>query len=884
MADYSAKINLIVQGQSQINELEKQLKVITKELKNIKNLDIKGVFEDPLSGAALSKIRSEQEKLVTATKNTVREQEKVNKSTEKQLLNQIQLNAAVDLYERKLKQVQQGNAQTQEQFAGRIEEIGKAFSFFKGKESVSGVRAVATELGRIVEHENLILSTQKQREAIQVRFKGYADELNTFSQAGLDISKAKVQLDKMETVTGTNKIKQATIYEGRLKEQLNILRQQSIEAKKVAKAEADKAKAASKTRTQRLSGVALGAGFPLLFGGGPGAVLGGAAGGLVGGPAGFAAQIALSAIGQQFDKLGSAAITLGLALNPLTFDLSAVSKAAGIAGTETETFLAQIEQYGGKTAAAEAATALLANRIGKDATDALTKFGKEAQNVGNQISIIFTKVLAAIAAAAGPLLSALGSSLERLNASGAFRGRKGLTGEEAIAQQILQKIVTRKGGKGAGAAEIKELGRQLGVEGSTRDIISKARDIAVKSTREFDAANSAALELQATQLKSAQEREKSASKLNDELAKLKIKYTELLTISQLDLQILRETDPIKRLQLEQDKEIQEVYNKYAKDLEQAKGTEAEQLILKTQANEIAGIRLETERAITDEYLKQFDAISKFDPKLYKELVRLDGKPVTDVAFSSGIDLDSSGRAEQKLDDMNKKLKDLSDPINMAERGARSIGDAFNNAFMDIFTGAASAQEVLSNFFAEVGRAFTQMAADIIAEMVTMYAFQQLLGIFGAASGSLFSGAGPVSGSSAAGVTFNPSSFSMGSLVPNADGSYVSSPTPALVGEGGADEYVIPANKMDSAMSRWNAGARGDSVVTGADPTGGMGGTAVAEAPSQINISGGVFQYNDTSYIRQDQIPSIVSQASKQGEARALRRLQMSPSTRRKVGI
>jgi len=118
----------------------------------------------------------------------------------------------------------------------------------------------------------------------------------------------------------------------------------------------------------------------------------------------------------------------------------------------------------------------------------------------------------------------------------------------------------------------------------------------------------------------------------------------------------------------------------------------------------------------------------------------------------------------------------------------------------------------------------------------------------------------------------------------ADGGYVTGPTPALVGEGGGDEYIIPANKMDSAMSRWNAGARGDSVVDGADPTGGMGGTAVAEAPSQINISGGVFQYNDTSYIRQDQIPSIVSQASKQGEARALRRLQMSPSTRRKVGI
>jgi len=637
-------------------------------------------------------------------------------------------------------------------------------------------------------------------------------------------------------------------------------------------------KEASKTRTQRLSGVALGAGFPLLFGGGPGAVLGGAAGGLVGGPAGFAAQIALSAIGQQFDKLGAQAITLGLALNPLTFDLDDVAKAAGIAGTDTERFLAQIEQYGGKTAAAEAATELLANRIGKDATDALTKFGKEAQNVGNQISIIFTKVLAAIAAAAGPLLSALGSSLERLNASGTFRRQEGLTGKEAIAQQILNKIVARGAGKGQATAEIKELGRQLGVTGSTRDIVAKARDIAVKSTRELNAANDAALELQATQLKSSQEREKSAAKLKEELAKLQIKYTELLTISQLDLKILKETDPIKRLRLEQEKDIQQVYNKYAQDLETAKGTQAEKLILETQANEIAGIRLKTEEAITEEFLKQYDVISRFDDDLFKKLEGLNGKPVTTFAFSGDLNLDPNDRAEKKLDDMNQKLKELTDPINMAERGAYAIGDAFNTAFMDILTGAASTEEVLSNLFADIGRSFTQMAVDIITQMITMYAFQQLLGIFGASSGGLFSGAGPVSGSSASSVIFNPAAFGY------AEGGYVTGPTNATIGEGSSSEYVIPESKMSGAMSRWNSGVRGDALVSGAEPTGGAGGVALAEAPTNIVVEGGVLNFNDSQYIRQDQVPSIVKQASAAGEAMALRKLQMSTATRRRLGL
>ena len=79
----------------------------------------------------------------------------------------------------------------------------------------------------------------------------------------------------------------------------------------------------------------LGAGFPLLFGGGVGAVAGGLGGALAGGGrGGFGAQVFGSAIGQQFDALVDKAVTLGKALNPLTFDLEAVAGAAGIAGTE----------------------------------------------------------------------------------------------------------------------------------------------------------------------------------------------------------------------------------------------------------------------------------------------------------------------------------------------------------------------------------------------------------------------------------------------------------------------------------------------------------------------------------------------------------------------
>jgi len=116
----------------------------------------------------------------------------------------------------------------------------------------------------------------------------------------------------------------------------------------------------------------------------------------------------------------------------------------------------------------------------------------------------------------------------------------------------------------------------------------------------------------------------------------------------------------------------------------------------------------------------------------------------------------------------------------------------------------------------------------------------------------------------------------------AEGGYVTGPTPALIGEGGESEYVIPASKMSGAMARYASGTRGEGVIDG--PTPSRGGMAVAEAPMSINISGGITQIGGEDFVRKDQLPAIVAQASKAGEARTMRRLQMNPGARRKIGI
>ena len=180
--------------------------------------------------------------------------------------------------------------------------------------------------------------------------------------------------------------------------------------------------------------IATGFGFPLLFGGGPVQALAGGIGGALGGLGG---SIAGSAIASQIEGLVGQIADLGNALNPLAFDLEAVTTAAGFAETETAQLLQKIKQYGGATEAARLATALLETKIGKGGVKALQDFGKSATDLGNALSTIFTQVLANIAKVAGPLLESLARFAGEQADVGAFLERTGLTGQEKLAQEIL---------------------------------------------------------------------------------------------------------------------------------------------------------------------------------------------------------------------------------------------------------------------------------------------------------------------------------------------------------------------------------------------------------------------------------------------------------------
>lgn len=120
----------------------------------------------------------------------------------------------------------------------------------------------------------------------------------------------------------------------------------------------------------------------------------------------------------------------------------------------------------------------------------------------------------------------------------------------------------------------------------------------------------------------------------------------------------------------------------------------------------------------------------------------------------------------------------------------------------------------------------------------------------------------------------------------AEGGYVSSPTPALVGEGGEPEYVIPSSKMNEAMGRYARGARGGAVIPdgpGGDASGGMAGGG-----GSIDVSYSVERINNVNYVTAAEFERGMAQAAKRGAELGRQRvysdLVNKRSVRSRVGV
>jgi hypothetical protein len=182
-----------------------------------------------------------------------------------------------------------------------------------------------------------------------------------------------------------------------------------------------------RTAGQLFENLALGAGFPLLFGGGPGQVLGGLAGSFVG--TGFGGQILGSALGGQLEQLGIAAAQAGQALQKPIDNFGVIEQRAILASSSQERYIKQLIDGGQFIEATAAIQKRYNDVVGAQGSANLLELAQSSDELNRAWSELNLQLQAALA---GPLAD-LVNWVAGLVQAGADANREARTQSEIFA-------------------------------------------------------------------------------------------------------------------------------------------------------------------------------------------------------------------------------------------------------------------------------------------------------------------------------------------------------------------------------------------------------------------------------------------------------------------
>jgi exonuclease VII small subunit len=356
---YKTEIEIGVRGAAQLDKLRKQVNDLNEKVNLIENSFDEGIqsihrYDQALKTATdtLRKARIATDDEADAIKKYVTALGEANAAQD---LQNRKLQQEITLRERaaRIRQLPPTRATTQ--FA---EPIGpQQASFLTGISSpVAGrIQNIKAAQAAMLAAEQQVDKTRKAFEAQFTQTQIKNDEL---------VTQRKIALLDKETQRAIQNSKKE-----------NDAALKDFDQRLAARGRARQAQAA---QGKRFESLALGAGFPLLFGGGAGQVLGGIAGSFVG--SGFGGQILGSAIGGAVEQFLGSAAALGNALNVLNPDLDALVAAIGAVNTEEGERIKLLEELEGKTAALNAAQAELANLIGDDGVASLKEYSSDGHS------------------------------------------------------------------------------------------------------------------------------------------------------------------------------------------------------------------------------------------------------------------------------------------------------------------------------------------------------------------------------------------------------------------------------------------------------------------------------------------------------------------------
>ena len=743
-----------------------------------------------------------------------------------------------------------------------------------------------------------------------------------------------------------------------------------------------------------LANVALGAGFPLLFGGGPGAVLGGAAGGLVPGQGAFAAQIALSALGQQLDTFIGRIATLGQALNPLTADLDAVITSTGLAGTALGQYIKDLEDADKATEALRVATAELTFVIGYEGVQAIQDFGEQTQELTNQWNLLITQVSAGLAGLLqGPVAALLRAveaqtalniartsddpQLQNLNKQlrnqgTVFNPGTGVlidnTDRLDIETQIVERVrELRKEREGiinpvetvlkANQTDLNVLQAQLGLAQTNGDITQDnvyqlERKLIIQKTyaklqeainkkqetesillaEQVELAQLDRRRKQAQDRKAAQEARqggrtadqaaREAERVNKVLINQRAVTLEIERQSQFSAKISAAElakDPVLVRRLQGEQALAQLGVQTAKQLELEKNSAAQLAIAKSAQAKADLIRQETAQDIArieqdrkekfDDILASLTYEIEYEAAITREkreqleleeaIRRAKGQGLTPDQVDQVAEQTKRRQAQQRplqkyMTDLEKSLNDTEGKVvQLAQTIESELSTAMSSAITGIITGTTTVEEAFSQMFLNIGKAFIDMATQMLAQQLIL---SILKGVIGGAGGG---GSMDLSGTTTANVPVS----QMPAGMAFANGGYPPVGQASLVGENGP-ELFVPGRQGAIVPNDIFAATRAALNKGGTSSSGAFEENAQAlavsssytrervmerERQTMLTGAGGSMLIqteviNNVEYATVDQVAQIAATSAKQARAQVFADMRNKPSTRASLGM
>ena len=538
---------------------------------------------------------------------------------------------------------------------------------------------------------------------------------------------------------------------------------------------------ARRVRRQRLEQVGLGAGFPLLFGGGAGSVIGGGLGGLTGS---FGAQIAFSAIGQQIDQFVAGMVDAGKALTSVGGAADFMAEKSLFSSDAMQFRIEKLIEEGEVSRAAALMTQEMAKQVGGSGLKALKDLGTEASKMGKLFSTLILQIQAFIAKGLTPLLSAINAVVGNITLNNQFNALiEEATGDRAREINEFLKPFTKKvGGQGGRKTKtiISEEGKRLAVEKFGGQFIPEGA--AIEPTQ---------LELLRAADAQSSQGEKEEARIQKRLGRLEEERKKVFEISRFKDKIAaaemsRDEQLVIRLQGEQ--RIAEIEAQRKKDLVDITDQRLiDQININAAAEKLAAVR-DTERELAE-----------FDRE----------------------------RRQQRLDDMQKFIEqqyELNEAVKqqaaLAEGIAQAMGQGMTQSFDLLINGAKNWGSALRDIAANVLR-------DIARQLIQIYVIEQSIGFLRSfitpfsPSTPLGAGGGQVGRFGTLGPNYGIPQFANGGNPPVG--------RPSIVGERGPELFVprtagtiIPNHAMGGANVTVNVDASGSSVEGNADQASQLG--------------------------------------------------------------